>query len=197
MVVGVLHQLLPEVTERVHRAGVRQIVSGTRYSPARAPAAVLCAFTIDWTCPDMAGWFPYDFTAGSLYVVLSCRTNQRKTCPGSVPHVRIGPMKLEWEVCMQAATERVQREMALAAAGERSRWDRASKDRRKSANVRSDENVTVSRENVTQKAAAARSGQESSVVVIGDSVAPTLKEAAFAMAADVMSVQVTGDLESQ
>lgn len=52
-------------------------------------------------------------------------------------------------------------------------------------------------ENVTQEAAAAKSGQEGLVVVIEDSVAPTSEAVAGAKPLDVQSVQVTGDVESQ
>lgn len=49
---------------------------------------------------------------------------------------------------------------------------RASKNRQKKATMRPDENGPVVHENIAQEAAAARSGQEDSVAVIGDSIAP-------------------------
>lgn len=42
---GVLLPLPPEVVESVRRMGVRRVVSATRYSPARALVAVVCAGT--------------------------------------------------------------------------------------------------------------------------------------------------------
>lgn len=56
--------------------------------------------------------------------------------------------------------------------------------------MRLDENVTLARENVSQKDTAARSGQESSVIVIEDSVALVLEAAAGAMFVDVRSRQI-------
>lgn len=66
---GVLLPLPPGVIEMVHRVGVCRVVSRTRYSWSRAPAAVVCTRTSNWIYPDMVRWFPYDFTMGDLYVV--------------------------------------------------------------------------------------------------------------------------------
>lgn len=63
--------------------------------------------------------------------------------------------------------------------------------------MRSDKNVPVARKNVTYEAAAARSGQEDSAVVIEDSAASALKAAAGATPAYLRSVQGTGDVGSQ
>lgn len=77
---------------------------------------------------------------------------------------------------MQAATEKAQRESALAASEKRRRWRRTSKAKIMRADVVLDENVVVNRENVTQGAAAARTWQEFSAVVIEDSVRPPLRQ---------------------
>lgn len=63
--------------------------------------------------------------------------------------------------------------------------------------MRSDVKVTVAPEDVTYKAASATRGQDGSVFVIVDSVAPATEAAASAMSADVRFVQVTGDVGSQ
>lgn len=91
--------------------------------PARALATVVCVCTINWAHTDVVGGLPYDFTTGNLYVVTPRQTKHRKSCPASVPHGRIGPVTLEEEGCRQAATERVQKEAALAAAEKR--WNLA------------------------------------------------------------------------
>lgn len=54
--------------------------------------------------------------------------------------------------------------------------------------MRSNENEAVVRKNVTQEAAAARSGQQGSVAVAEDIVAPTSEAAAGATPANVRSV---------
>lgn len=96
---------------------------------------------------------------------------------------------------MRAATKKVQREMALAAAEKRRRWDRASRTWKKKANVMSDEdgpacqgNATNFTGNATQKATAARSGPEGSIVVLDGNIAPTSAAAAGATFANVRSV---------
>lgn len=98
---------------------------------------------------------------------------------------------------MKAATDRMQREMDLAAAEKRQRWDRAAEAKKKMANVRTSENVSFARKNVTQKAVAAKSRQEGSFVVTGNSVAPAPEVAAGATLVDVRSAQVTGDVRCQ
>lgn len=57
--------------------------------------------------------------------------------------------------------------------------------------------MATARENVTQEASVARSGQEPLIVVIEDNVAPTSEAAAGAMLADVGPAQVAGAVESQ
>lgn len=114
----VLLSLPPGVVVRSRRVGIRRVASETRYSPARALAAVVFACATNWTRPDVAGCIPYNFSTVSLYIVPLRRTKQKKMCPGLVPHGRTGTLKLEREDCMQAATERVQRETAPAAAVE-------------------------------------------------------------------------------
>lgn len=76
-----------------------------------------------------------------------------------MPYCRIGPVKLEKEDRMRAATERVQKSTALAALKKRRKWHRASTARKMMAIVRLDENVAVARKNVTQEADDTRNGQ--------------------------------------
>lgn len=57
--------------------------------------------------------------------------------------------------------------------------------------------VTVAPGNATQEAAAATSRQEGLLVMIEDSVASAPEAAAGAKPANVRSVQITGDVESQ
>lgn len=145
----------------------------------------------------MVGQFLYDFTAGDLDVVLPRRTKQGMLSPSLVSHGRVGLVKLEKEDHMRAAAERVQRKTAPDAADGRRRWDRSSKDRKKRANMRSDEDVAAARENVTQEDATARSGQDGLVVVMEDSVTPASEAAAGATSAGVRLTQVSGDAGSQ
>lgn len=63
--------------------------------------------------------------------------------------------------------------------------------------MRSNENVTVTRENGTQKATSPRSGQKGSLVVIEASVASTLETVVGAIPADVRSLLVTGNVGSR
>lgn len=182
---GVLLPLLPGVIERAGRVGARRIVSGTRCSPSRALAAVVCDCKNNLACPEMVGWFQSDFTTRDLYVVPTRSNKQEKTCPDLVLHGQIRPVKLEEENHTRAAKEGLQREPGLAAAEERRRWDRALMAKKKRANVRLDKNVLVTWENVTQEAADVKSGLESLVVGIEDSVSPTLKVAAGATPAYV------------
>lgn len=182
---GVLLPLPPAVIERGRCVGVRRIVSGTCHGTARAPAAVVCACAINWTRPDVSGWYSHDFSTGDVYAVPLHRSKQGKTCPGLVSHVRIRPVNLEGENRMRAALEKSHRKTALAAAEERRSWDRALKARKKRPNMSPDENVQVARENVPQKAAAGKSGQEGLVVEIGDCLLSALEAAAGATLADV------------
>lgn len=98
---------------------------------------------------------------------------------------------------MRAATEGMQMGTAVAAAEERCSWSRASRARKKRAKVSSIENVATAQESVTHGAATVRSGQEGSVAVIEDIIAPTSEAAVCKMPTDVRSVQVTGDVGSQ
>lgn len=105
-----------------------------------------------------------------------------------VPHGRTGALKLERADFMQAAAERVQRELVAAAAEERRRGDRAAKARKKRVDMTSDENVMAAPENVTRETTTATSGQEDLVAAIMDSVALAFKTVAGAMLADWRSV---------
>lgn len=86
---------------------------------------------------------------------------------------------------------------ALVITEERRRWDRVSMAKKKRAKVKSGEDVLDARGKVTQEAVAAWSRQKDSVVVIGDSVATASEVALGATLADVMSVQVPGDVGCQ
>lgn len=62
--------LPPEVMEGVRYVDVHRTVTRTSYGLARAFATVVCACKINWTCPDVVGWYLYDFTTETLYKVL-------------------------------------------------------------------------------------------------------------------------------
>lgn len=79
---------------------------------------------------------------------------------------------------------------------ERRRWNRAAKARKKRANVRLAENVPTVQANVSEEAFAAKSGQDSSVLVIADSVALASEAAAGATPSDVGSAHRTCDAGS-
>lgn len=116
---GVVLPLPPRQIEKKSLVIVRRTVFGTHHSLARAISAVVCACTTCWNRFDVVGGFPYDFTTKILNVIPPHRTKQRKICPCSVSHGRIGPVQLEKEDRMQAATETVRRKTALPAAEER------------------------------------------------------------------------------
>lgn len=54
----VLFTLRSGSVDRVRRLEVHQIVAGTRCSLERTFGAVLCTVSIDWSFPDVAGWYP-------------------------------------------------------------------------------------------------------------------------------------------
>lgn len=81
---GELFALLLGVIDTVRRVGIHRTVLKTRYAPARALAVLLYVCVIDWTCLDVARWYPYDSTSGDVYAVSSRRKKQGKTCPGLV-----------------------------------------------------------------------------------------------------------------
>lgn len=104
---GVLFSLPTRVIDRVRRVVVRGIVSGTRYAPARALAALLCDCATNYTRPDMVGWYPYEFTTRDVYAVLLLRSKGGNTCPGSAAYGQIEPVILEGVNRMKLAAERV------------------------------------------------------------------------------------------
>lgn len=59
---GALLPLSFRVVKSVRHVGVSRVVLGIDYGPARVLAAVVCVCTIHWTCLDVVGWLPYDFT---------------------------------------------------------------------------------------------------------------------------------------
>lgn len=151
----VLFPLPPGVTGEARRVGVRRIVLGTRYAPACALVALLCASAISWTCPDVVGWYIHDFLARNMYTVPPRRSKQEMSCSGLVPYEQMGPRKLEAENQTKSASKRLQRETELAAVENCRRRDRAEKARKKGAILRPDENILAARENVTRRATAA------------------------------------------
>lgn len=94
---------------------LRETVSGTRYGPECVLLAVLSACAINWTCPDVVGWYPHDLTTADCSAVPPRRSKQDKKCPGSVAYDQIWPVTLEGYDCIKAATERLRRVTALAA----------------------------------------------------------------------------------
>lgn len=82
-------------------------------------------------------------------------------------------------------------------AEERRGLDRAGKARQRRETVGFDANMPAARGNNTQEAAAARSGQAGSAVVIEDMVASALEAGTDATIVDVRSMQLAGDVESQ
>lgn len=58
----------------------------------------------------MVGWYLYDFTAEVVYTVSARRTKQGRTCPGSEPFSRVGPLEKDQKDRMAASTERVKKE---------------------------------------------------------------------------------------
>lgn len=133
---GVHFPVPAEVIGSVCLVVVRQIISGTRFSPRRAFATIVRACAISWTRPGVVERYRYDFMTVDFYVDFLRSNKQLKTCSGSVTHGQIKPVKLEGEDQLRAVTEKVQRETALAAAKQRCMWDRASKARTKRTSAR-------------------------------------------------------------
>lgn len=119
----VLFPLFSGVINRVLLVALRGIAARSRYSPIQAFAAVLFTILIDWSRPDMAGWYRYDFTAEAVFPVVVRRTKQGSTCPGSEPCTRGRSLKLDRKARMAAAMEKAKRETDCAVVDRRQRYN--------------------------------------------------------------------------
>lgn len=199
---GLLFPLPEGIMERVRRVGMSRIVSGTRYSPVRALAAVMCSLSICWGHEDVLGWYPYDFTTGNVYAVPPRLSHKGKDCPGSEPRSQFGMIAKHGADRMAGATERIKMEADRAAAEERDRWNEGL--------TRKTQKTALGKRTVAEHGKGSRAevparvvdtGEsvvaDDPVVVIEDSMAPVDDVEATPVVAGARSLQVTGDIVSQ
>lgn len=190
---------LPErIAERIRHVGINRIVSGTRYSPVRALAAVLCSLGIFWGHPDVLGWYLCDFTTGDVYAVPPRATHRGKDCPGSEPRSQFGIIAKNGADRMAAVTERVKVETDRAAAEERERWDRSLKAKAKGSSAVEGKVAERAKDSRAEVPSRALDGTENvtegaPVVVIEDSVAPGNEMNETPVPVGTRSLQVPGD----